>query len=1243
MATPTVPVVEGAATPQQPAQPIQKDKKEIQYDLLLLTDATGSMGGYLRALNSALPEIARVTALTDAFTHIGVLAYRDYCGGELIEWSGWCNPRGEEGEQVAGGDAKIKAGGAATTTEKETTTKSALLDFSARLQADYGGDWPEATKTGLAKAYDVMREGAITVIVLYTDAPPHMPCTGGSNRMKEKEALKAGKWGPWGHRFADWVTASATLAGADPRPPFAAATDGGAKQAVGKIVDAVSGKKSSKTSKAAKDEEQEAGKKGTGSDTVEQLPRPKKLAQVFSIVQSHLTDTVAPYIYLSEVTHGACLHLSNATDSGTISRLTLGLLLSWMGIESDAGKGNNALTGVSWKHYSSTDKLSKLASEEDDDAGHYFMRKDNKMETARVDGNTTTVALRSLDLLRSTVLSDRKRRRATPLQDFSKRYKADWSGAGGDGFEGGKTVPGPYRRLVVRSLLDIIRADVASVTVNPVFGSLWRAVCNDRGNDDRDVVVQAFGDAVNALADGEKRARLKVWLEESYDYAAEIAEAVAAVPAAEKFPCVYLDPTLDWSMVPASGSDDDDVAKIDEESKKNITEFTREELLEIGRSCDPRILRRLGRVLTGLSFCDTQAALPAHIADAASPDKKNPLPLLPLALVKKEHGRRLFKVLLHLVLPGTMLAARPAALLAALTMRMGIAPLLDAAEAELRAQRPFWNTLDIPETWNSSCLGLLLEADAAYRRRHGLGDAEKDDSILLEADRKLFAALVDYRLLELNLNTTLTARVAWRPDKSRAPIGPTVSCKVCGHVRSVTMMAADSVCGHCVSPDEDRKAYAETPRGYDARLSYGVDRPADQAIWVQCAMKKCRAQYIVYNDDMLNVRPKCHYCREQGQPADKAEKKGAAAPTKTTTAPVLECTRCLSRVIWPKEYRPADLAEDKYLCPACEAGTIKTIVDAETTASQLIKEDEGNGPAWLLRNDDDAISEPLAGRSLFQVVSKCPDLKLFASKVEVLPALGSGDTPTLTLNGSPIHAESVPGMLATLSRWIAARRSERGSCSLCCESMSKSSGRRGGPMALRPSACGRKGCAQPVCVSCMRNWYGRNGRGRILNAAALCCPFCRRQPAPRIVASSAPAGLTHLGGLADAVRDTAWIYGWCWDCGLAKRFAERRCADAGNAGGGDVERWRCEECEVAAAEAAGKQPPLRVVPCPGCGVPTSKAGGCDHIECPKCGAHWCFFCGKQADDVYAHMAAEHGGYWGGRDYDTEEDYEDEDY
>jgi hypothetical protein len=88
-----------------------------------------------------------------------------------------------------------------------------------------------------------------------------------------------------------------------------------------------------------------------------------------------------------------------------------------------------------------------------------------------------------------------------------------------------------------------------------------------------------------------------------------------------------------------------------------------------------------------------------------------------------------------------------------------------------------------------------------------------------------------------------------------------------------------------------------------------------------------------------------------------------------------------------------------------------------------------------------------------------------------------------------------------------------------------------------------------------------------------------------------------------------------------------------------VNDFQCEECE------RHKKKPtkaLKIIECPGCGVPTQKSGGCNHMEC-VCGKHWCFACGKAfpQDEIYAHMSSAHGGYYYTDGIDDDDDDEEE--
>lgn len=1084
------------------------------YDLLIVTDATASMSHYLEALNDSLPDIIRISTLTGRFSRIGVVAYRDYCGGLVTEWSGW---------YAAGGDST----GTGTTILREH-----LINFVKGLAANYGGDWPEATKTGLALAHEHMRREAETIMLLYADAPPHTPATGGRNREKERTALtKKGSFGGHGRLFSDWISAA----------------------------------------KALRDGE--------------------KRARVFSIIASNVADTLGPYLYLSTVTKGACLELDGGASATLISVVTVGLLLAWMGVEKEGSK-TDATRVANVLQYINQDTIGQVKSEDDKLSETYMVRQDKPQVVSLVEDNLRKAEICADDLKRVVCA------RQPDMADFSKRYLADES----------------YRRSVVSNLEDIIQSDVRAISVNPVFGSLWRTVCNDRLNEARDKLIEAFGAQIDKISDADRKADMKTWLEESYDYVAEITEIIRSVPDDERYPCVFLDPTLKFEPTRGEADEDDEKGVA---QPKNPTEFTREELLEIGRSCDYRVLRRLGRVLTRLTYVATKDDLPRHVRD--EPEEK--VSRIPLALATPKHKRKFWKILLHTFLPGTMLSARPAALLAALSLRMGIVPLRDVADAELVQWQNNWNTLDIPETWNTSCLSLILDADGNYEARVKGGITTRpspEAAFLLPEDRRLFKALVDYKMTEMNLDTDLTARVGWRPSKSRFSMGPTTKCKVCHYPRSVTIMGAGGVCGMCSKETCDCANSEEHEKKVRSNVRETDDEGTKMA-WVECSVTNCRAQYVLYQTDKLNVRPKCHYCR--------SSKRAATDTDKPPTAPFVECTKCLSRVIWPAEYRPAGFVSDKFNCPACASGDVQTIIEAPTTAKALVGQ---NGVSWLLRNDGSKIAEPFNGRTLFHVISTA-GRDLFADKVEIFPTAtsGSADHPTaprLTIGGKLIRNQTE--LLAELAGWISARRTQASACSLCFSTIPA---RRRHD--LRP-ACGRSGCHQRICGGCREAWYGLNARGRIVNVAALSCPFCRRQPA----AGSGRAVARFVGDLRLAVEEAGtWVYAWCADCGFAKRFVERVCAAGAPV---EVTGWRCDECREAGTAAVAKSKN-----CPGCGVATEKSGGCDHMECPieGCGTHWCFHCGTAVlqSDIYQHMTDTHGGWYAGQDEEMDVDSEDD--
>ena len=1061
------------------------------YDLLILVDATYSMENYLTSLQLSLLRIIPISTLTDCFSRIGILAYKDYCDEDLLNWSGWLSP-------------------SSMTDEPEVD----LIQTVKQLKPTGGGDGPEAIKTALARAYELMREDATTIIFLYTDAPPHTLTNGsvadrGSCLGPELAALQVEtSFGSFGPYFQDWISA----------------------------VDVLSGRFGGKT------------------------------AQVFAFLDNGMGfNNAAYYLYLSAVTGGACFSLRDLKPAN-ISKVTVEILLAWMGAEK-AGISEATALPAYLMRYNSLECITQLKDEID------LSVNSSNTDIARDWAYTTTPI--SPDSLKMHLP-----KKKTAVMSFAQRYTADPQ----------------YRVLAVDNLRKIIRDDVASITLNPVFGSLWRAVCNDRENDARGELITAFGLEIDRITDTGEKARVKTWLEQSYDYTAEILEAINSVPPELRFPCVCLDPTLAFMEKPTNDNEDED-------DNRAITSFTREELLEIGRSCDYKILRRLGRVLTRLTYIDSSVDMPTHIARAPEVD----IPRIPIVLATTKHQRRFWKILLHLVVPGTMLSARPAALLAALSIRLGISPFLQAAEKEMLLWRRRWNDPNIPEIWNVNCLSLLLDADKAHRTRMtAIGNSMnkiETRTLLLSRDRNLFERLVSYKMLELNLGTTLTAQVGWTPKKSKASLGPNMICKSCEFPRSVTIMGEDGNCGFCLCFWSDWASEEERLENIDRHVTID-DTESTMVTWVECSVRTCRAQYVVYCVENLDVRPKCYYCRSAQE------------------APVVECSVCLSRIIWPINHRPGDMAN--YRCHICESGH-KTIIEVETTASELSKE---NSSSWLIRNDG-KLPEPFNNRSLYHTISTC-GVEDFCNRVELLP---SSSQTNLTLNGKLVR--NIPAVILQLQHWISGRRTESRTCSLCYSSKRKTD------LIL---ACGRTGCHQRICRACLDGWYGLNAAGRIINTAALFCPFCRRAPTAKTLARYG-MGIHAVGNLQMAVEERGtWIYGWCQRCGLAKRYMERVCA------AGAPPEWRdwvCDHCQEAAAAEWARMPLANVKACPGCGTPTEKIRGCNHITCtvPDCGTHWCYLCGGKfdADTIYPHMEEVHGGYYGdgGDDGEDGEDSEDE--
>ncbi|KAH7100958.1 hypothetical protein BKA62DRAFT_704648 [Auriculariales sp. MPI-PUGE-AT-0066] len=1034
-----------------------------QYDLLIITDATASMGNYLTALQASIPEILALSRLSGLFTRVGLLAYRDYCDRDIVEWSGWDKSSDE------------------------------LLAFATNLSPTGGGDYPEAAKTGMIHAIqksDYMNKSKDTVVLFYTDAPPHHPHYGGTNFQAEKKAFKPGA--------TDWVTIAFTA-------------------------------------KA-------------------------RHIHVFSFVSAGMGDEYSRfYTFLSQVTGGACVTTSD--NSQLISRLTIDVLLNWMGA-AEPSATPFAHTSRSLAFDTSPLLAANRAKDEKDGNKGY-------LPGAQL-GEMKRVTKQTLDLVRDVPRAEGLDAQFVAL---GKRFS--------------DTTETEYRALVYTTLHEIISRNVASLTYNAVFGQLWRAVCREQ-TPEKEEIVQEFGRSVGAIKDAEQRKSMTEWLEQSYDSSAEIEDIIKS--ASEGCQWMYLD--LDAQV-----------------------EMTRVELLEASRNFHRGVLKKLASIFTHAKILESDVTLTEH-------QRAIPLGLAP---------RKIFRLLPHLVVPGTLYSSRASSVMAILALTVGV-PFLQTAAATVAAfTRGSWLDLEHPETLSWECATFLLASP-------------DPDMSLTPEEKETYQAMRRYRMLELNLEATLQAQLPWTPQKASGVGDIKDACTRCGIKRSFTIMSNNmhGVCGYCVDimdgRDPDQKFNAE-------------DFPpceASQSCWVECSVRTCRAQYVVEDPKNLNVRAKCWYCRNKKD------------------CPWIECSKCTNRIVVPKKYTPTNVKT--YVCPACTSGTHSVFEHIDTTPRTLNKE---NGVKWLGVSEAhlDATFKGFSAFKLYQSHGKEFFLEVTAAPGSPGKKAKAAALIPLTLRDKKVMNSTA--LLTHLNERVGRGDVARATCALCFDDFMPD---RVGP------ACGRTGCSQSACKSCLDEWYGGNTPGTLLNTRQLGCPFCSRVPIAKIVLRTNPQ-VGGLKGIKAALDDRAWFYAWCGQCSTARQCIERRCTDGGRLP--EIKEFVCNQCEeentLAAERAAREQRELvalimrleaeeaqeltrerarrrleelrarfvvatgtgkrhtsyTVRECPNekCGVMVYKEFGCDHITC-QCGMHWCWVCAEMfpgGSGVYEHLNRCHGGFYGDLD------------
>lgn len=137
-------------------------------DLMLVMDTTGSMREQIASLQSDLKVLVRVLAELSKRLRVGLVAYRDRGAAEAYETREF------------------------PLTLMTSPAVARLESFVDALNADGGGDAPEAVDAGLAKALaQPWSQDAVGVIVVIGDAPPHQEALSLTLRQAEGFAARS--------------------------------------------------------------------------------------------------------------------------------------------------------------------------------------------------------------------------------------------------------------------------------------------------------------------------------------------------------------------------------------------------------------------------------------------------------------------------------------------------------------------------------------------------------------------------------------------------------------------------------------------------------------------------------------------------------------------------------------------------------------------------------------------------------------------------------------------------------------------------------------------------------------------------------------------------------------------------------------------------------------------------------------------------------------------------------------------
>ncbi|CAM2710792.1 unnamed protein product [Rotaria socialis] len=569
--------------------------------------------------------------------------------------------------------------------------------------------------------------------------------------------------------------------------------------------------------------------------------------KVFSIINSMQFQTSSFYILLSQYTQGRTFCLTS-TDVKTISKATINLFLSLCNAE-----------------YESTD-LPRWLNFININVADFDNEDDAQYEDQAYLPSTKSKKLASINMEAFSA-------EAIKFMEVDLRFMLDK-------FE----KDDEYKSVVYQILESLMTPQhILAVTHNSILGLLWRLVCKQKKDTRRDQLILTLSQTLNTMglnpALAADTAIVRAWVEESYNAREEIINRIAEIT--EQVPAIVL--TLDKKM-------------------------TRTELLEITRSCNAEVLRKVMSLLNHLTVVTNKSNL-----------SKNYLPL-------KMNDGEIFELLPHLLADGLKFSLRPAALMAMLCVLSKNGILQERAVRFLTSIKGKWLDLASPEN-NAYAFSKICV---------------KLPEFFTDEENLFFQKLYVIGGLKLNAATRITIQKPFSPKVNEIHYDTKIQCTTCNIARSTTLFSdvGTSCCALCL-PQYNLK-YTPEPCA------------EDKSHLVECGT--CNCLYAIVQYAQLYARPKCFYCRELLQ----------TTPYRRCTA----CQN--KYVHFDSTELVTNNGEEKtFICAECKHSTTnQSIIDIQVPISTLIDENKTQIYNYLNIKIKDDINIFSAEWSLFKLKDK---------------------------------------------------------------------------------------------------------------------------------------------------------------------------------------------------------------------------------------------------------------------------------